>query len=272
MARALADAGYPDLSSAVRPVAISPDERYAYVQVSFFHGFVEFDLQRFRVTRVARLPLTESSRRIPREQYILDSAHHGLAINGAGTKLCAAGTMSAYVAIVDRDSLAHRIIHVGQRPYWSTNNGDGTLCFVAVSGEDRISVISYASAKEIASVRVGDHPQRVRMGAYRSDLLPGDRVAPRLSRLKVVRRGRGRALRLRASETVRLSIDVRKVRRGGRGTRRVRVVRRRVRVGTSRVGLGRVGAGRYRLIVSARDAAGNPATERRVGFRVRRPR
>ena len=269
--KALADAGHPGFSSAVRPIALSPDERYAYLQISFFHGFVEFDLQRFRPTRVARLPLGASAEGLPREQYILDSAHHGLAVNGAGTKLCAAGTMSNYAAIVDRESFAYKIIPVGLRPYWSTNNGDGTLCFVAVSGEDRISVISYASAEEIARIRVGDHPQRVRMGAYRSDLLPGDRVAPRLTRLKVVRRrGGGRALRLRASEPVRLSIDVRKARSGGRRFRRVRTVRRRTRAGATRVALGRLpGAGRYRLVVSARDAAGNRAATRRIRFRVR---
>ena len=270
MGSALADAGHPGFSSAVRPIALSPDERYAYLQISFFHGFVEFDLERFRPTRIARLPLGESAEGLPREQYLLDSAHHGLAVNGAGTKLCAAGTMSNYAAIVERDTFAYKLIPVGLRPYWSTNNGDGTLCFVAVSGEDRIAVISYARAEEIASVRVGDHPQRVRMGAYRSDLLPGDRVAPRLSRLRVVRHGRGRALRVRASEAVRLTIDVRKVRRGGRRTRRVRMVRRRVRAGTSRVALGRLaGAGRYRLVVAARDAVGNRAPKRRVGFRVR---
>ena len=36
--------GYPDYSSAVRPMAISPDEKTAYFQLSFLHGFVEFDL------------------------------------------------------------------------------------------------------------------------------------------------------------------------------------------------------------------------------------
>ena len=46
MGKELAEAGYPGLSSAVRPVALSPDERTAYLQVSFLHGFVEFRLDR----------------------------------------------------------------------------------------------------------------------------------------------------------------------------------------------------------------------------------
>src|SRR5262249_50173687 len=96
----LAEAGYPGMSSAVRPMAIAPDQRYAYLQVSFFHGFVEFDMQQEKVLRLANLP--DRTNGMPSEQYVLDSAHHGLAMNSAGTLLCAAGTMDDYAAIVNR--------------------------------------------------------------------------------------------------------------------------------------------------------------------------
>jgi YVTN family beta-propeller protein len=163
----LAEAGYPNMSAAVRPMALSPDERYVYFQLSFLHGFVEYDLVEDRPLRIAQLPLSEEARQMRREQYLLDSAHHGLAMNGAGTKLCVAGTMSDYAAIVSRRSFAYTLVAVGEKPYWATNSGDGKRCFVSVSGDDAVSVISYRTGKEVARIPVGDHPQRMRMGRIR---------------------------------------------------------------------------------------------------------
>jgi YVTN family beta-propeller protein len=171
MGQKLDEFGEPDMSGAVRPMALSPDERFLYFQVSFFHGFVEYDLQEDRVLRLAHLPLSDEAAAMRREQYLLDSAHHGLAMNPEGTKLCAAGTMSDYAAIVDRTSFDHTIVPVGPKPYWSTNSADGRYCFVSVSGDDAVSVISYETEQEIARIPVGDHPQRMRTGELRAGLL-----------------------------------------------------------------------------------------------------
>jgi hypothetical protein len=162
MGQKLAEAGYPNMSSAVRPMALSPDESKVYFQVSFFHGFVEYDFAQDRVTRVANLPkLTQE----PRENYLLDSAHHGIAMNGAGTKLCVAGTMDDYAAIVSRSTFGFKLLQgLGSKPYWSTNSSDGNYCFVSWSGTDSLSAISYDSEQEVARITVGDHPQRVRNG------------------------------------------------------------------------------------------------------------
>jgi YVTN family beta-propeller protein len=175
MGKELEEAGYPKMSSAVRPMAVAPDERFVYLQVSFFHGFVEFDTQaRDRRRTYAGEPLVGKVRRVvplpdrtngmPREQYLLDSAHHGLAMNESGTALCAAGTMSDYAAIVDRRTLRRRIVNVGAKPYWATNGPTGEQCWVSVSGDDKVVVIDYDTAGVIATVPVGDHPQRVREG------------------------------------------------------------------------------------------------------------
>jgi hypothetical protein len=172
MGKILRDYGFPDMSSAVRPMALSPDERFLYFQVSFFHGFVEFDLQQDRPTRLAMLPVSPAAQNLRRDEYVLDSAHHGLAMNAAGTKLCVAGTMSDYAALVDRASFAPEIAAHGQKPYWATNSIDGRHCLVSFSGDDRVGVISYDTGKEIASVPVGDHPQRMRTGRMLKAYLP----------------------------------------------------------------------------------------------------
>jgi YVTN family beta-propeller protein len=184
MGAELAEAGYPGMDSAVRPMAVAPDERFVYLQVSFFHGFVEFDTQapdldgtttyegEPAVGAVRRVvPLPDRTDGLPREQYVLDSAHHGLAMNEAGTTLCAAGTMSDYAAVVDRRTLRHEVVDVGAKPYWSTNGPTGEECWVSVSGEDEVVVIDYATARPVATVPVGDHPQRVRSGVVARDVL-----------------------------------------------------------------------------------------------------
>jgi DNA-binding beta-propeller fold protein YncE len=270
MGKKLAEAGYKDMSSAVRPMALSPDERIVYFQVSFFHGFVEYDLEKDKVLRVANLPVSDEAKKLRREDYLLDSAHHGIALNPAGTKLCVAGTMSDYAAVVSRATFAYKIAAVGHRPYWVTNSGNGRACFISFSGDDRVSVVSYAKEKEVASIPVGDHPQRMRVGRIRCDYLGAavDCLAPRMSRLKVVRTRSGRRLRAKLSEPARLRISV--ARKRGRRWVKVRVLRPGARAGMNRLRLGRLKrTGRYRLVVGAKDAAGNVSRQRVVRFRIR---
>ncbi|MEA2468744.1 MAG: hypothetical protein QOJ57_2870 [Thermoleophilaceae bacterium] len=224
MGQKLKEAGHPNMSSAVRPMALSPDERYLYFQVSFFHGFVEYDLQEDKVLRLAELPQSEEAKATPREGYLLDSAHHGLAMNPQGTKLCAAGTMSDYIAIVHRDDFSYKIASEGEKPYWSTNSGDGRYCFVSFSGIDSIAAIDYGTEAEVARVPVGDHPQRMRMGVVRV----GSLGIPAATKPKCVDR-RGFTFKLRGKRRVtRVEVfvnGVRKVVKEGRSVRRVSIKR-----------------------------------------------
>jgi DNA-binding beta-propeller fold protein YncE len=167
MGQKLTEAGYPGMSSAVRPMTITPDERYVYFQVSFFFGIVQYDLKNDRVVAVLNLPLGAAAG-LDRTQFLLDSAHHGLSMNPQGTKLCVAGTMSGYAAIVTRNPFRlQRTVPVGRVPYWSQSSKDGRYCFVSVAGDDRVAVISFRTGREVTRFKVGDHPQRMRPGVIR---------------------------------------------------------------------------------------------------------
>jgi DNA-binding beta-propeller fold protein YncE len=170
MGEKLEEAGFPDLESAVRPMAITPDEQRVFLQVSFFHGLVEFDLASEKVVRVVDLPISDEARALRPEQYLLDSAHHGLAIDPTGTKLCVAGTMSDYATIVDRETLKPGALVPGEKPYWSTVGVDGN-CWVSYSGSDEAAVIDFKTGREVARIPVGDHPQRIRIGAVNEVVL-----------------------------------------------------------------------------------------------------
>ena len=260
----LAAAGHPGYSSAVRPMALAPDGRTAYLQLSFLHGFVEFDLVNDRPLRIANLPVGPAAKGVPREAYLLDSAHHGIAIDPRGTKLCVAGTMSDYAAIVARDDFSYKLLDVGRKPYWATNSADGRYCFVSASGDDRVAAISYADARIVATIAVGDHPQRMRTGRVRAEYLPpsSDRAAPRIAGARVERG----LLRVRLSEDARVRAVVQRPRKGR--WRRLRTVARDLAAGVRRVRLGALRAGRHRVSITATDAAGNRSAPVVVRFVV----
>jgi YVTN family beta-propeller protein len=193
MGKELAEAGYPGMSSAVRPMAIAPGERFVYFQVSYYHGFVEFDTaakdlsgtrdyatgnrQEPRTGAVTRLfPLPNRIPNVPLEQYVNDSAHHGLSINAAGTRLCVAGTMDDYAALVSRRTGHAKFFdtqttgHDYLKPYWTTEGLDDT-CWISLSGSDSVAVLDTTTRKELAYLAVGDHPQRIRHGVLPTKLI-----------------------------------------------------------------------------------------------------
>jgi DNA-binding beta-propeller fold protein YncE len=155
--------GLKNFSDAVRPAAFTPDWSKLYFQVSFFNGFLEYDVAADKITRVKTLPENPATSK-DRTTWLLDSRHHGISMNPEGTKLCVAGTMDNYATVVDRATLQEGPLVTTSKPYWATVSGDGKDCVISESGADQVTAIDFATGQKVTSVPVGDHPQRVRLG------------------------------------------------------------------------------------------------------------
>ncbi|MFE5481091.1 YncE family protein [Streptomyces sp. NPDC056527] len=167
--RARLDAfGRKDLSDAVRPVAFTPDESKLYFQVSFFNGFLEYDVAADRITRLKTLPQNPATDP-DRTTWVNDSRHHGMSMSPDGKRLCIAATMDDYATVVDRETLKEGPLVEASKPYWATVSGDGRSCVISESGTDRVTAIDFATGRKVASVAVGDHPQRVRLAHVPAD-------------------------------------------------------------------------------------------------------
>ena len=169
---ALDEAGMTDVSTAVRPLTHTPDEEKFIFQLSFMHGFVVMDRESGEIEAVKKLPNLVPD--TPREQYLLDSAHHGISMDPTGKHICVAGTMSDYATVVSYPSMKRSpLIKGGLKPYWVTQSWNGKHCYISWSGSDTVSKISYKTAKIVETTEVGFHPQRVRNGFIRTDYIEG---------------------------------------------------------------------------------------------------
>ena len=143
----------------VRPFEISADERKAWVQLTRMHGFVELDLREGRVTKTIHLPVPPG---VSAQQDFPHTAHHGIALNPEGTRLCVAGTVADYVAILSVPALdLLSTVPVGSEPSWAITSLDGRFCYVSSRKSDTISVISFDDGRELARIEVGTYPQRM---------------------------------------------------------------------------------------------------------------
>jgi len=158
----------------IRPSVFTADEKTMYTQLSYLNGFVEFDLVAGQITRTVQMPFSAAGGALDPDSYPQNSAHHGMALSGDGTKLCDVGTIDDYTAIVSRPALTtDGFVHypTGALPYWATTSVDGTRCLVSLSKLNSVSVIDYATATEVARIPVGIFPQRERLGKVPEDVL-----------------------------------------------------------------------------------------------------
>jgi DNA-binding beta-propeller fold protein YncE len=151
----------------VRPFVFSPDGSLVYVQLSFFNGFEVVNAVTGEVEHIVELPILGPAIGEAPSEYPNQAAHHGIALNGRGTMICDAATVSNYVALVTAKTLATTaIIPVGEEPADAATGGG--RCFIPNRGKgpegDSLSVISYSEHLEIARLPMGQGPQELTIG------------------------------------------------------------------------------------------------------------
>lgn len=147
-----------DFEEGVRPIAITGDGRKVYVQISYFHGFHEYDVVTDEVTRTMELPKTDA---VPESEsdYPLQSAHHGIGLSSDDEYIAVAGTTSNVVFIVRRSDLTLlETIDVGVHPYWVQTGPTGDRAFVPVRGENEVITIDYESQTVIGRTETDRQP------------------------------------------------------------------------------------------------------------------
>ena len=157
---------YPFMEG-IRPSVITADEKTMVAQQSYLNGLIRFDLTTGTITQMLTEPKSDfalANYPTP-DDFPHDSAHHGLALSGDGSRLCDAGTIDNTVSIVSTETLAVlSTSNTGLIPYWATTSHDGNFCFVSLSGDNSVSVVRYATGQEVMRVPVGKFPQRNRAG------------------------------------------------------------------------------------------------------------
>jgi len=171
---------YP-FTEGIRPSVITADEKTMYSQQSYLNGVIKFDLTTGTITKTVDEPLSAFAKtNYPtQDDYPHDSAHHGLALSGDGSKLCDAGTIDNDISIISTATMTvESTVDVGMIPYWATTSMDGNYCFVSLSGDNKISVIDYRTGREVKQVPVGKFPQRNRLGQVHESVLAALSPAP----------------------------------------------------------------------------------------------
>ncbi len=158
----------------IRPNLISADETTMWTDLSYLNGFEKYDLTTGTVLATVNQPYSPAAQALTQDQYPQNSAHHGIALSGDSSRICDAGTIDDYTAIVSTATLKDQsFVNYPAKsiPYWTTTSADGTECFVSLSGGNSLSVINYTTGQEVARIPVGSFPQRNRLGAVPASVL-----------------------------------------------------------------------------------------------------
>ncbi|HYE87734.1 MAG TPA: beta-propeller fold lactonase family protein [Vicinamibacterales bacterium] len=161
------------LDNAIRPWNFTPDGRGLYAQMANQHAVFAFDLASRKITRRLDLPVKPG---VTVKDFDFDAPHHGLSLAPDGRTLCLAGRASDYVALVRAPALELiTTIAVGDGPGWAEFAQDGSVCLVANTRSDDLSIISIAERRELVRMPMDNGPKHITIARVPAAVVAGGR-------------------------------------------------------------------------------------------------
>jgi YVTN family beta-propeller protein len=146
--------------NAVRPFAITKDQKLAYVQLSYLHGFMPVELDTKKKRPIVHLPALTPDVKLPNAWP--GTYNHGIALTKDEKFLLANGSVANYVSVYSHPDLKFiKNIPVGTDPNYLIFSKDGKYAYVSNRGSNDMSIIDVAALKEIKRVKLGKYPQRM---------------------------------------------------------------------------------------------------------------
>ncbi len=147
----------------VRPFALCPDGRTAYIQLSRMHGFHVFDLVDWKVVKTVDMPGLDDGSVPPTEDKYPFTVDHGVEVTPDQKYAIFLATTGGFAAIYSYPDLEFvKKIELGRQPSYLTISADSKLCYISCRASCELRVISLETLETVHILeRAGAFPQRV---------------------------------------------------------------------------------------------------------------
>ncbi|MEM9705211.1 MAG: hypothetical protein AAF850_03950 [Pseudomonadota bacterium] len=147
----------------VRPFALSPDGRTAYIQLSRMHGFHVFDLEDWQIVKTVKMPGLDDGTDPPCEDKYPFTIDHGVEVTPDQRYAIFLATTGAFAAVYSYPDLEFvKKIPLGKQPSYLTISADSKLAYISCRASCELHVVSLDTLETVYIIeRAGAFPQRV---------------------------------------------------------------------------------------------------------------
>ena len=143
-----------------RPFIVTADEKTLYTALSGLHGMATIDLVNKTMTQFVLPPMPWINCRVEPP----NTPVHGITLTPDGKKIWITSVSDSGVYVYDiATKTVGKKLTVGECPNWISMSHDGKYAAVSNADTDDTSILDIKSEKEIARIKVGKAPKRLKV-------------------------------------------------------------------------------------------------------------